>query len=125
MAIVYSPDGQPVQVFNSYIEDYLKKGYSTAEPNRPESLIASPLAALVELSGSIDINTASMKDLQSLPPIGVAIAKNIVANRPYKDLAELINKISEVSWMDLRSQITLSAITDKVEPEVTESPLSS
>lgn len=120
MAILYSSDGQSVQAFNSYIEDFLKKGYSTIQPNQPESAIASPLAALIELSGSIDINTASIKDLQLLPLVGVAIAKNIVANRPYKDLAELINKISEVSWMDLRSQISLSAIADKTEPEAAE-----
>ena len=121
MSILYSPDGQPVQAFGSYIEDYLKKGYSVTEPNQPESAIASPLlASLTKLSGSIDINTASIRDLQALPLIGVAIAKKIVANRPYRDLPELINKIDEVAWMELRELINLSAIVNKAESEATE-----
>ena len=104
MAILYSPDGQSVQALGSYIQDFLRQGYSPNPPNQSQSIV-SPMIALV---GSMDINTASIKDLQSLPQVGVAIAKKIVAARPYKDLPDLINKISEVAWMDLRNQITLS-----------------
>lgn len=109
MAILYSPDGQSVQVFGSYIGDYLRRGYSTNPPNQTQEAIASPLAKLTELTGSIDVNNASIKELQSLPQIGVAISKKIIAARPYADLSDLINKIPDISWMDLRTQITLSA----------------
>lgn len=121
MAILYSPDGQSVQAFNSYIDDYLRKGYSITPPYQVGSeSVSSPLAVLTELTGSIDINTASIKDLQSLPQVGVAIAKKIVANRPYRDLPDLINKVSEIAWMELRGQISLSAIADETEPVATE-----
>jgi len=113
MAILYSPDGQPVQVFDSYINDYLRKGYSTISPNRSEAAIAPSLAVLTELTGSIDVNTAPIKELQSLPQIGVAIAKKIIAARPYKDVTELLNKIPDIAWLDLRNQITLSAVEEK------------
>lgn len=107
MAILYSVDGQPVQVFGSYIGDLLRQGYSTTPPNQPEA-IASPLSQLTELSGSIDINTASLKDLQSLPQVGVAIAKKISAARPYADLPDLINKIPDIAWFELRDRIAIS-----------------
>jgi len=108
MAILYSPDGQPVQVFGTYINDFLRQGYSVNPPDQPEQAIASPLSVLTELTGSIDVNTASIKELQTLPQIGVAIAKKIVAGRPYKDVTDLVNKIPDIGWFDLRNQITLS-----------------
>jgi len=119
MAILYSLDGQPVQVFGSYIGDYLRQGYSPNPPNQIQEAIASPLANLTELTGSIDINNASIKELQSLPNVGVAIAKKIVAARPYADLPDLINKIPDISWMDLRTQITLSAANVETTSEET------
>jgi DNA uptake protein ComE-like DNA-binding protein len=119
MAILYSLDGQPVQVFGSYIGDYLRQGYSTNPPNQVQEAIASPLANLTELTGSIDINNASIKELQSLPNVGVAIAKKIIAARPYADLPDLINKIPDISWMDLRTQITLSAANVETTSEET------
>jgi DNA uptake protein ComE-like DNA-binding protein len=115
MSILYSIDGQSVQAFGSYIADYLRQGYSTAPPNQPESAIASPLAALTELTGSTDINTASIKELQALPLIGVAIAKKIIAARPYKDLPDLINKIPDINCLDLRGQITISSDSASME----------
>jgi DNA uptake protein ComE-like DNA-binding protein len=108
MAILYSLDGQSVQVFGSYIGDFLRQGYSTTPPNQPEQAIAPELAVLTKLSGGVDINTASLKELQSLPMIGVAIAKKISASRPYKDVADLINKVPEVAWLDLRDRIAIS-----------------
>ena len=112
--ILYAPDGQPVQVFD--VPAFLRQGYSVhppSQPNQPKQAIAPSLAVLTELTGSIDINTAPIKELQSLPQIGVAIAKKIIAARPYKDVTDLLNKIPDIAWLDLRNQITLSAVEDE------------
>jgi hypothetical protein len=40
-------------------------------------------------SAKIDINTASEEELETLPGVGAATAKKIVANRPYSSITEL------------------------------------
>jgi DNA uptake protein ComE-like DNA-binding protein len=50
---------------------------------RPESAAAQPAA------GRIDLNTASEALLETLPGVGPATAKRIVAGRPYASLADL------------------------------------
>jgi len=40
----------------------------------------------------IDLNTASFDELDSLPQVGQATAENIIANRPYNNIDELITK---------------------------------
>src|SRR4051794_18414585 len=37
----------------------------------------------------VDVNSADAKTLETLPGIGTALANKIIADRPYRDLAEL------------------------------------
>ena len=57
------------------------------------------------MAGTVDLNTASEKDLEALPGVGKATAKKIVAGRPYASVSDLskagvsASTISKISSM--------------------------
>lgn len=57
------------------------------KPAKPAA--KKPAVAKVEL---VDLNSATEKELEALPGIGVAYAKKIVEGRPYKGKDELVQK---------------------------------
>src|SRR5436190_1521497 len=58
----------------------------------------------------VDLNTASVAQLESLPGVGPAIAKAIVAGRPYKSTEELdrVRGIGKARIATLRPLVTVS-----------------
>jgi competence protein ComEA len=60
--------------------------------------------------GLIDINSASIDELKSLPGTDEAYAKKIVDNRPYKRKDELVKKqvISQATYDEVADEITAS-----------------
>lgn len=69
----------------------------------------TPPAAAGAGAGSVNINTASVGQLEALPGIGPATAAKIVANRPYQNLSELVGKkVLNLSLFNkLKDQLTL------------------
>lgn len=63
-----------------------------AETPAKPAPIAAPAPAMTAKSALIDINSASLADLQALKGIGDVRAKAIVAGRPYKGKDELVQK---------------------------------
>jgi DNA uptake protein ComE-like DNA-binding protein len=64
---------------------------TTTAPLAGEKLAQAPKAA-DKKAELMDINSASAKDLATLPGIGEARAKDIIKGRPYKGKDDLVNR---------------------------------
>src|SRR3989304_1730817 len=71
------------------------------------SLVTSPKSG--EISGKININTASEARLDTLYGIGPVRAAKIIANRPYSSIEELVSKkvLGESTLEKIKDQITV------------------
>jgi competence protein ComEA len=79
-------DGQKIYIPNTNEQ----KNVLSAKTNGGDQTISSP--NLVNSGGLVNINTSSLKDLDSLPGIGPTYAQNIIDHRPYSTLEELVSK---------------------------------
>lgn len=61
----------------------------TATPVTAPQALETPAATEVSAAGGLNINTATQAELESLPGIGPALAKRIIAGRPYRELGDL------------------------------------
>jgi DNA uptake protein ComE-like DNA-binding protein len=60
-------------------------------------------------AGTVDLNTASEKDLEALPGVGPATAKKIVAGRPYASVSDLSKAgVSASTISKISSMVTVS-----------------
>ncbi len=69
---------------------------------------AAPARSTAAGSGQVDVNTASQKDLEALPGVGVVTAKKIIAGRPYASVNDLARAgVSHSTLAKISSRITV------------------
>ena len=82
---------------------------ATAPASAPAASPKAAATAAQPASGAVDLNTASLKDLEELPGVGEATAKKIVAGRPYASVDDLAKAgVSKSTIEKLRSGATVS-----------------
>ena len=65
---------------------------ATAQAARDAKAVAQGVADGLRHGGSVNINKASERDLETLPGIDQAGARRIIENRPYDNSYELVKK---------------------------------
>jgi competence protein ComEA len=102
-------------------------GAAAATPAASPSAAQKSAAAPAKAAGAtVDLNTASMKDLESLPGVGEATAKKIVSGRPYSSVDDLAKAGVSKSTIDkLRSGASVSgAAAPQAAPAAAAAPAS-
>jgi DNA uptake protein ComE-like DNA-binding protein len=83
--------------------------FATAQANTPTQRVpqSTESTASTKKSGLIDINSASAKDLDSLPGIGPVMAQKIIAGRPYRSKTDLVTRkiIPQSAYNKIKGQI--------------------
>ncbi len=83
--------------------------------------MAGPALRLLRLP--IDINLASVEDLEALPGIGPGLADRLVAARPYRAISEL-RKVAGIGPKRLQALVGAAEILSHPEPERSGDPRS-
>lgn len=72
-------------------------------------LVTGSAASAASKKDRVDLNTASMSELEALPGVGPAIAKRIVDNRPYSSVAGLSKAgVPDGTLSKIRGMVTVS-----------------
>ena len=77
---------------NINLAEILKDGEKIYIPKQTESQVGVGYTEANNASNKVNINTSSESELDTLQGIGSIRAKDIVANRPYKSIDDLIEK---------------------------------
>lgn len=112
MKLLYSPLGQPTQVQDYLIKQYLERGYSLENNHRlPQGKPIKPVETFTRSPevkrGLLNINKAPKEELVKLPGIGSVIADYLIETRPYESFEKLEENIPRVDWQELKERLAL------------------
>ncbi|MFM6826746.1 MAG: hypothetical protein ACKPKT_13565 [Dolichospermum sp.] len=103
MPILFSLDGQGVQVHEMQVNNFLGMGYRTTVPDEPKPAskpTPTPTEPTAEL---IKINFASLKDLSEKLGLTTQQSKEVRDGRPYANVEDLIAKVSTITWIGIEN----------------------
>lgn len=83
---------------------------ATAAAKRSAGAIARGVVEGLTRKGPIDINKASEKDLTQLPGVTPALARAIIAGRPYDNTSQLVKRriLTKARYEKLRAEISVN-----------------
>ena len=89
-----------------------------------DSSAGKAVAKAAEKAELLDLNSASKKDLMTLPGIGDALSQKIIDGRPYKGKNELVQKkiIPEATYEKISSLIVAKQGTDAAKAAPAKAP---
>jgi DNA uptake protein ComE-like DNA-binding protein len=97
------------RIFALLIAAAASSGIAFANPTAPAPLAAEKVAqaASAKAAELMDINSASAKELATLPGIGEARAKDIIKGRPYKGKDDLVKRkvLTEKVYDEIKDKI--------------------
>lgn len=101
------------------LKDYLRVATDSVVSKSHSSDNTLSSSSLV-LSGKLDVNRASIQELQDVPGIGLALAEAIVAGRPYRRLPDLqeVNGVGNKLYAALRKYLRVP--TSRSSPDISE-----
>ncbi|MBU0576242.1 helix-hairpin-helix domain-containing protein [Patescibacteria group bacterium] len=105
-------DGEKIYIFSQKERQYLEEAEEFCS-QQSSLLSASAKQAQQtqesELKTQLSINTASAKELQTLEGIGEKRASDIIANRPYQQVTDLVEKkvLTETIFKNIQNQLKL------------------
>jgi competence protein ComEA len=96
---------------------------SPTKKTKASTTASSPVGS----AGKVDLNTADLATLETLPGVGPQTAKAIVASRPFKSVNELqdIQGIGPARMSELKDRVTVSQVSAKKETPSTRGATSS
>ena len=97
MPILFSADGQGVQVHEMQVRSFLEMGYRYQSP---EVSLASTITTTPIEPVAVKINTATLKELTERLNVSTAQSKHIREARPYQSVEELISVFPDIKWLD-------------------------
>jgi competence protein ComEA len=105
-------------MFRTLLSIVALSAFAIAQPcaaGAAQTASAGRQTAKAATAPTVDLNTASVKDLEMLPGIGAKTAEMIIAyrqkNGPFKKIEELMNVqgIGEKSFLRLKPQLTVTS----------------
>jgi competence protein ComEA len=102
-------------------KDLVVVGAPAVEPTAAADKNASPADAAP--AAKVDLNTATLQELKTLPGVGTATAKKIIAGRPFKSVGDLDNAgISKATVAKFKDSVVVSDAAATNGPVAAETP---
>ncbi|BAY55276.1 phospholipase D [Leptolyngbya boryana NIES-2135] len=120
MPILYAPPNwEPRSIPPTEVRRCLKDGYRETAPDVlsvpnkqiPISTTVQPVPVVPpeQIDARINVNTASLAQLSKLPGITTAIAKKVIAARPYSSIEDLCERFPELDRIQLEPKVSFDA----------------